>query len=216
MIRILTLSLGMVMLAALGGGWIASAPFAPAGLSGAAHAEEAVTVDSFTLGDPDAPIRLTEYASFTCGHCGNFHDDVFKRLKADYIDTGKVYFTYQEVYWDRYAVWAGLLARCGGGTRFFGIVSLLYEKQRDWIDAKDPTQTGENLRRIGRTAGLSTEQMDACFTDVALAEALIAHSDAATERDGVDGTPSIMIDGELYSNMRYSRLKKILDAKLEG
>ena len=44
------------------------------------------------LGDPDAPVTVIEYASYTCGHCGNFHADQFKKLKAEYIDTGKVRF----------------------------------------------------------------------------------------------------------------------------
>lgn len=215
MIRILSLSLGMIVLAALGGAWLTSTP-AGQTLPGAAQAQEAVTVQPFTLGDPEAPVTFTEFASFTCGHCGRFHDEVFKRLKADYIDTGKVYFTYQEVYWDRYAIWAGLLARCGGETRFFGIVSMLYEKQGEWIDAKDPAKTADNLRRIGKTSGLTDVQMDVCFGDAALAEALIEHSDTATARAGVDGTPSMMINGELYKNMSYRRLKDILDEKLAG
>ncbi|TCP61628.1 thioredoxin-like protein [Rhodovulum bhavnagarense] len=215
MIRILTLSLCLIVLTALAGA-VPRVGAPGQTLPGAAFAQEAVTVQPFTLGDPDAPITFAEYASFTCGHCADFHDDVFKRLKAEYIDTGKVHFTYQEVYWDRYAIWAGLLARCGGETRFFGLVSMLYEKQREWIDPKDPARTADNLRRIGRTAGLDDAQMDACFNDVKLAEALIARSDEVTKRDGVDGTPSMMIDGELYQNMSYRRLKKILDDKLGG
>ncbi|HDR28498.1 MAG TPA: DsbA family protein [Rhodovulum sp.] len=220
MIRILSLSLGLVALAALGGLWLTSAPSQAPGLSltpvPAAHAETAPQIESFTLGDPDAPIKLEEFASFTCGHCGTFHDEVFKQLKADYIDTGKVHFTYREVYWDPYAIWAGLLARCGGEMRFFGIVSTIYQKQSDWIDPKDPSKTAESLRQIGRTAGLENDQIETCLSDAALATALRDHSAETTDKAGVNATPSIMIDGQLYKNMRYRDLKKILDDKLAG
>lgn len=216
MIRTLSLSLGLVALAALGGLWITASPTPSLAPIPAAQAQEAPQVESFTLGDPDAPIKLEEFASFTCGHCGTFHDEVFKRLKAEYIDTGKVHFTYREVYWDPYAIWAGLLARCGGEMRFFGIVSVLYEKQSDWIDANDPAATAESLRQIGRASGLAPDQMEACLSDAALAEALRDHSAETTDEAGVNATPSIVIDGELYKNMRYRDLKKILDEKLAG
>ena len=51
-----------------------------------------------------------------------FHDGPFKELKANYIDTGKVRFVYREVYFDRFGLWASMVARCGGPERYFGIV----------------------------------------------------------------------------------------------
>ena len=63
----------------------------------------------FSLGSPDAKVKLVEYASFTCPHCAHFHDTVFGQLKTDYIDTGKVHFTLREVYFDRYGLWAALI-----------------------------------------------------------------------------------------------------------
>lgn len=222
MIRTLTLSLGLIALAALGAyrltlpdATVALTPIAPAHAQESA-ATEAPVIEPYSLGDPDAPIKLSEFASFTCGHCGTFHDEVFKKLKAEYVDTGKVYFTYREVYWDPYAIWAGMLARCGGEMRFFGIVSMLYEKQREWIDPKDPAKTADNLRQIGRTAGLDESRMEQCLSDGATAAALRDYSDRITAEAGIDGTPSLVIDGELYKNMSYRKLKDILDEKLDG
>ncbi|SIO48334.1 Protein-disulfide isomerase [Rhodovulum sp. ES.010] len=222
MFRMISLSLGLAALAALGGLWLTAAPQAP-GLTppGAAQAQQAASdalpeIEPYALGDPDAPVTVEEFASFTCGHCGTFHDEVFKRLKSEYVDTGKVYFIYREVYWDPYAIWAGMLARCGGETRFFGVVSMLYEKQKDWIDPKDAAQTAENLRRIGRTAGLSESQLEDCLSDADLATALRDYSERVTSEAGVNATPTLRIDGELYKNMRYRQLKDILDEKLAG
>jgi len=82
------------------------------------------------IGDADAPIEMIEYASFTCPHCARFHADVYPLLKADYIDSGKVKFIYREVYFDRFGLWASMIARCGGEARFFGLSNLIYEKIR--------------------------------------------------------------------------------------
>ena len=91
----------------------------------------ALTIKDFALGAEDAPVKMVEYASFTCPHCAAFHDTVFKPLKADYIDTGKVRFEFREVYFDRYGLWAAMVARCGGEMRYFGITDILFQTQQD-------------------------------------------------------------------------------------
>ena len=40
-------------------------------------------ITEMTLGNPDAPVKVVEYASFTCSHCGAFHREGFKELKAN-------------------------------------------------------------------------------------------------------------------------------------
>jgi protein-disulfide isomerase len=222
MFRILSLSLGLLALAAAGEIWASFSPALPGHAPlGAAQAQETAKAETpsvapFSIGDPDAPVKMQEFASFTCGHCAHFEEEVFKKLKADYIDTGKVYFTYNEIYWDPYAIWAGMLARCGGEMRYFGIVEMIYEKQREWIEPKDPAKTAENLRQIGRTAGLDDAQMEQCLSDAAMVTALRENSDRISNEYGIEGTPTLMIDGKIYKNMGYDELKKILDDKLAG
>ena len=71
-------------------------------------------IEDMVLGDANAPITMIEYASYTCPHCGSFHQNTYPQLKADYIDTGKVKFIFREVYFDRFGLWASMIARCGG------------------------------------------------------------------------------------------------------
>ncbi len=108
--------------AALGlGAYFATSPgpngVTPANPLGAANAQEAADVDTssiieMTLGNPDAPVTVVEYASFTCPHCASFHEGPFQELKKNFIDTGKINFVYREVYFDRYGLWASMIARC--------------------------------------------------------------------------------------------------------
>ena len=179
-----------------------------------AEADDSLIVE-MTLGDPDAPVTMIEYASFTCPHCKNFHEGPMKRIKAEYMDAGKVHFVYREVYFDRLGLWAGMTARCAGADRYFDIVDMLYEKQSDWTGASTPADAVEKLRLIGRNAGLSGEEYDECLMDDELAEALVAAWERHREADDVRSTPSFVIDGEKYSNMSYEDFVEILDAKLE-
>jgi protein-disulfide isomerase len=168
----------------------------------------------FSLGSPDAKVKIVEYASFTCPHCAHFHETVFGQLKKDYIDTGKVHFTLREVYFDRYGLWAALIARCGGEMKYFGVHDMLFAKQTEWAASEDPAQVVENLKTIGRAAGLEDAAMDACLNDTANAEALIKQFQTNFEADGVEGTPTIFVNGTKYSNMAYADMKAILDAEL--
>ena len=174
----------------------------------------AIEIKDFTLGATDAKVKITEYASFTCPHCAHFHADVFGKLKADYIDTGKVLFEYREVYFDRYGLWAAMMARCGGEMRYFGITDILFDTQQEWAATDDPAAVIENLKKIGRTAGMDDAAMDICMKDPAMAEAMVAHFETNFKADGIEGTPSFMINGVKHSNMTYDDLKVVLDAEL--
>jgi protein-disulfide isomerase len=189
------------------------------GLGGAATAQETapetpVEIKDFTLGSPDAPVKITEYASFTCSHCAAFHATTFKPLKAEFIDTGKVEFTLREVYFDRYGLWAAMMARCGGDIRYFGITDILFETQQDWAGSEDPNVVVENIKKIGRTAGMDDATLDACMKDGAMAEALVARFEENMKADGVEGTPTLFINGTKHANMDYAALKSLIEAEL--
>lgn len=185
-----------------------------------AFAQEASTatpmVDpgDFSLGSPDAKVKMVEYASFTCPHCAAFHAAVFKDLKKDYIDTGKVHFTLREVYFDRYGLWAAMVARCGGDMRYFGIHDILFSTQQEWAASEDPTVVVGNLKTIAVSAGMEAAAVDACLNDQAMAEALIKRFETNMAADDVQGTPTIFVNGAKHGNMNYADLKVIIDAEL--
>ena len=167
------------------------------------------------LGDENAPLTVVEYASYTCPHCASFHENTFKQVKADYIDTGKVRFIYREVYFDRFGLWAGMVARCGGPERFFGIADMIYAQQADWTKGENPGEIADNLAKIGRTAGLTSEEIDACLQDGDMAQAMIAVYQANAEADGIRSTPSFVIGGDLVTGDKtYAEFAALLDEKL--
>ena len=173
-------------------------------------------IQDMSLGNPDAAVTVIEYASFTCPHCARFHMDAFKQLKADFIDTGKINFVYREVYFDRFGLWAAIVARCGEGAenRFFGIADMVYEQQSTWARQENPADIVDSLRKIGKTAGLTDAQLDQCFTDGDAAQAMYARWLQQSEADDITSTPSFVIDGKKYSNMPYDEMKEIIEAAL--
>ena len=170
----------------------------------------------FALGNPDAPVTVVEYSSFTCPHCATFNQGPYQQLKAEFIDTDRIQYIKREVYFDRYGLWAGIVARCGGGDRYHGIASMLYEQQRDWASANDPAQVANNLRAIGRKAGMNDAELNACLEDADTALALTEFYQANAEADGIRATPTFMINGQQYQNMPYAEFERVLTEKLGG
>jgi protein-disulfide isomerase len=182
----------------------------------AAPATPAATrpVVEMTMGDPNAPITLVEYAMFTCPHCADFVTDVFPKLKAEYIDTGKVRLIFREVYFNAPSLWAALIARCAPADRYFGVSELLFETQAGWLNSTDGPTIMKNLYGIGRQAGLTDAQMDACREDTAYAEALVADYQKHQAADAIDATPTFIINGEKLENAPYEAFKAKFDAIL--
>lgn len=194
-------------------------------LLGAANAQttdaevDISTVMEMQLGNPDAPVTVIEYASFTCPHCARFHDGPYKQLKAEYIDTGKINYVYREVYFDRFGLWASSIARCAGTPEsFFGISNMIYSTQAEWSRAGggDPAAIVEELRKIGRLAGLDNDALEACLQDGDKLQTLVAWYQSNAATDDINSTPSFVINGTKYANMTFAEMSKLIDEAAGG
>ena len=182
----------------------------------------AAPIVDFVIGDAAAKVTIAEFLSVTCSHCASFHTNIYPKLKADYIDTGKVKLEIHEVYRNQLDLYGGLVARCGGQMRYVGIMDLLLGKQADWAGQSEVPAVVEQLKKIGRTAGLTDEEVDACLRDQTVAEALVAHFQADQAKnfpgDSFDGTPTFIVNGvlrkDIFSDIAYADLQAILDAEL--
>ena len=189
-------------------------PFAANAQSSDADAGATEIID-MVQGAEDAPITVIEYASFTCPHCARFHSDVYKLLRKNYIDTGKIKFIFREVYFDKYGMWASMIARCSGPDRFFGMTDLILNSQSTWARAGDDLAIVEALRKIGRLSGMQDAALDSCLQDGDKLRALVGWYKENAQRDGIQSTPSFLIYGQPYKNMDYEEFAKILDEKLQ-
>lgn len=194
---------------------LALALAAPAALAQDAAPAAAETLPDIALGAQDAPLTIVEYASFTCGHCANFHEQNWPRLKAEYVDTGKVRFIQRDVYFDQPGLWAGVLARCGGDDKYYAVSDMLFDEQQQWLAGGTGEEIAANLRKIGLKAGMTDEQMTACWEDTAKAEQLIATFQQNASADQIEATPTFIIGGEKVMNQPWDDMKQIIDAKLD-
>jgi protein-disulfide isomerase len=144
------------------------------------------------LGNPDAKLLITEYFSMTCPHCARFHNEVLPKLKEAYIDTGKIRVEFKDFPLDQWALRASAMARCLDGKRYFAMVEILMKKQEAWSRANDPYGA---LVKLGKLAGLSEAQIDACMNDEKLIDYILNERLTASRDLGITATPSFMMNG---------------------
>lgn len=184
---------------------------------GAAYAVEG----DMTIGDAAAGVHVAEYASLTCPHCAIFHAEVFPRIKAEYVDTGRITFTMREFPTPPAPVSAAMfqLARAGGvdATTYFDRVAVLFREQRNVLSTGTGAGVRDALVGIGSAWGLSEEQVMAAITDQAGIARIQATVEDGNRRFAIHGTPALVINDRLLegpSSATYAGLSAALNAAL--
>ncbi len=147
-----------------------------------------------SLGNPGG-VPIVEYGSLTCPHCAAFDREVMPKLKAQYIDTGKVHFIFREFSRNPLDVAAFVLARCVGEDKALATIDLLFAEQDKWAFVDSPL---EPLLAAVRPTGLSREKAMACLKDRSKADAMQKIVKIAEDVVKVQGTPTFVIDGKVY------------------
>jgi protein-disulfide isomerase len=198
--RAFTAALSLTGLAALAGlsplRLISEGLISKASAQGAADVAKPVSLPDMALGPADAAVTITEYASMTCPHCAAFTENVFPKIKKEFIDTGKIRFVFREFPLDIKAAAGSMLARCIAKTdssKYFAVIDLLFKQQNEWAGAK----TTEVLKRIGKQAGLTEQNVEDCLKDQALLDKIAADQKYANDILKVNSTPTFFINGEM-------------------
>lgn len=166
------------------------------------------------LGNEKAPVTIIEYASMTCTHCANFHATVYPSLKSKYIDTGKVRFIFREFPLDQVATAAFMLARCAPADKYFPMIDVLFEQQKNWAFT---TEKAKGLLAIAKQAGFTESSFESCLKDDKLAKAIQDVARRANEKFGVNSTPTFFVNGkEMRGEMTPEGLDKVLEPLLKG
>jgi|GEM_PF-562967 len=171
--------------------------------------------DDFYLGDKNAPIVFIEYASLSCPHCAEFTKESFSKLKEEYIDNGKMVFSFRNFPLNNQALLSSLVAECYANQqenkhqKYFDVVKILFRTQEEWaFDQK----FSDKLKAILKLDGLSTSKFDECVKNQKLLEKILKNRIDAIEQLSLKSTPTFFINGKIVEGfVDYPSLKKIID-----
>ena len=203
----------------------------PAPKSSAANAPVSVTpAGSHLIGNPQAPVRLVEYISYTCSHCAAFDAEGALPLQTGYLATGKVLLEVRHWPRDPIDLAAAALAGCGDPAGFPALhhalmqaqpklVSASVDQVRHWMTLDASAASHEiagvmNLYAIGAKYGVDRAHADRCFADTAYLRRIAAQGQDGSKL-GVKGTPAFFINGLLiYDTVTWGLLQPQLAARL--
>jgi len=180
-------------------------------------------------GNPDAPIKLVEYASHTCGHCAEFAATSAEALRTKYVDTGKVSYEIRNQIHDPIDLTFAVLARCAGPEAFhtlaeqgWGNLEGIFAQARAnqaAFEAAGQAQGAARFDGIANAAGLydffaqrgvSRDQAKTCLAKTDTATQIAANSDKQSQELNVTGTPTFFINGSNVGTQSWATLEPML------
>ena len=172
-----------------------------------------------TLGNRNAKVVLIEYAAPSCPVCANFNAQNFPRLKAEYIDTGKIFYVFRIFPLRSDDGSAEKIARCLPEDKYFTFIDLLFKNQPKWdveYGVQSPEGVHDGLVLLGRIAGMSREQVDQCMENKAEDDRINKVSSDGESRYSIQGTPTFILNGTSIGsgNIPFDNLSKLLDTEL--
>ena len=164
------------------------------------------------LGNKDAKVKVQEFFSLTCSHCADFQRDTFPKVKAELIDTGKVYYVFRDFPLDQVALLAATVARSLPPERYEPFISALLSSQDRWAFARGVNST-EELAKRAVLAGMPRAEFDRVAADSELRRKILAEQKAAEQKFGVNSTPTFIInDKKVAGAIGYDEFLKAVQA----
>jgi protein-disulfide isomerase len=184
---------------------------------------------SFVIGNPQARVKLVEFASYTCPHCRHFAEQS-RPVLTRMIRSGSLSLEIRNALHDKLDLAAAILARCVGPAAFPRFHDALYANQDDWFargaawDQGNAARMqlypeaarlraladGAGLSALARASGLDDAALDRCFTDPAATARALAVAQGVAQR--TTGTPAFLVNGRFIQNVDWAKLEPALRA----
>jgi len=168
------------------------------------------------IGNSNAKIAVKVFSSLTCPHCANFHKNIFKDLKKEYIDKGIVKFEHHGFPLDLAALNAEIIVRCHvDSKKKFQLLGEIYKKQNQWAVGSDINIINESIKKIGLDSGLNNNKMDKCLNNENVQDQILNERIEAQKKYKIQSTPTIYINEKKYEGKHeYKQFKKAIEKLL--
>lgn len=185
--------------------------------------------NGFILGNPDAPIKLIEYGSLTCGACAGFAAEAVEPLKEKYVSTGVVSYELRNQVHNGIDLVLARMVRCGAPESFHPLSEQVWANLSTILDTANQNGAGieaamqlpEDQRFAGvaqaaglfdffAARGLSADQATSCLADAEAVQAIGERSTKQSQELNVTSTPTFFINGKNVGNHNWGSLEPML------
>ena len=174
-----------------------------------------VPLNNNIIGSANAPVTMIEYGDFQCPFCGRFQRDVYPKVYADYIKTGKVKFVYKHfAFLGQESTQAGVAAECAADQgRFWEYHDKIFAGQNG---ENQGAFSIANLVKFAEELKLDKAKFEDCVTNNKTLER-VQRDTAEGRRIRVTGTPHFLINGTpLVGAQPFEAFKQALEDALKA
>jgi len=185
--------------------------------------------DGYQIGNPDAPLKLVEYASHTCGACASFSATAKAALKDQYVASGVVSFEQRNLVRDPIDLSIAALVRCGQKENMQPLSDQAWVSLNDFFgnvqtnsaqyEAAGQLPVDQRFIAIAEAAGLieffsarglSADQARTCLADSEKMEAISENSSSQADELNVTGTPTFFLNGRRVEGIGWNEIEPAL------
>ena len=169
-------------------------------------------VKALLEGNIDAKISIIVYESLTCGHCADFHKEVYPRLKKDFIDTDLVKIEFKSFPLDLAALNASKIAHCRNDGKT-DILHFLYENQKKWVQGETIEDINKHLKKLIVTnLPFDFTEFESCLANKDIEDHVLNDRINGAKKFKINSTPTLIINDKKFDNpQNYKKLKKTIE-----
>ena len=182
------------------------------------------------VGNPNAPLKLVEYASHTCGACAQFSQQATGAIDK-YIESGVVSYEIRNQIHNPIDLTLATLMRCGEPTAFHPLANQVWANlpavmeraQQDpaALQAAMQAPEAQRFQQIGEVSGLldffaargvSRDQAMQCLANSDQIRQIAENSNTQSEELNVTGTPTFFLNGRMLTETGWEDVEAALQA----
>jgi len=161
-------------------------------------------------GNKDAKITIITYESLTCGHCADFHKDIYPQLKKEFIDTGLVKIEFRHFPLDMAALNASKIAQCNNNGKS-DLLHFLFSNQKKWAIGETIENANENLKKLLKDENILIN-FEECTNNKNIEDYVLNDRIEAVKKFKINATPTIIINNKKFEkSLNYKNLKKTIE-----
>jgi len=173
-------------------------------------ADEVVKIKRIFEGKESAKVTIITYESLTCGHCAEFHKNVYPDLKKDFIDKGLVKIEFRHFPLDIAAFNASKIAQCNNDGKS-DLLNILFSNQSKWAKGESTEEANGHLKKILEDEGINID-FEKCINDKNIEDYVLNDRIEGVKKFNVNATPTIIINDKKFDKaLNYKNLKKYLE-----
>ena len=173
-------------------------------------AEENLSIKRISEGRESAKITIIAYESLTCGHCADFHKNIYPNLKKDFIEKGLVRIEFRHFPLDIAAFNASKIGQCKNDGNS-DVLNILFSGQKKWARGKTPKEAKNYLKKFLEDEGVNVN-FEKCLNDKSIEDYVVNDRIEGVKKFKVNATPTIIINDKKFDKaLNYKNLKKYLE-----